>query len=545
MNKVNFDKEFERYDSEPIVDPEFPDFKIRYKKNDKRFFISYNGTHIYHYFSEDGSYDGNRYKHNANGSAVINSCVDDAFYLFGNKLNFDSYPKFKTWMQTHEAELRDYINNYDLISTKSVTKNNVVKYTDEFDRLHRLDGPAYIDGEYQEWWYYGINIPVKSQKDFEETIKINYPNHLKEIKLIESANNVTKIEGYTNPTPFHEAFIQYKEDDNRYSIVTQSGAADPIYYFSNDIKNPQQLLHRLDGPAYKNSVYYIAGRKIYANNNEEFENWKNINSKYLSRLLIQYGIETSFEEKGPNYSEYLDDLNNRHRLEGPAFIDHINKDNNQWYYKNTHIVASSQEEFENHILKYHSNDLISVNQIIRNQSLRNKSGVKMSEKINTKMNFSQMLAQDAQKATMRSGATAGINALKAGLSKAFESQGMDSEGLKSTMKFLDTPMGEGLLRMALGAGMTYIPVPMIQENKYAQALAEELRVSGISKGMDKGMEMLQQFIFPALLEAFKNTPLMNGEATEAVGGPRVAQRVPDEQEIDVELEEPQKLSATA
>lgn len=178
---------------------------------------------------------------------------------------------------------------------------------------------------------------------------------------------------------------------------------------------------------------------------------------------------------------------------------------------------------------------------IANKYKQNKEEKVMSKSNESvKKSFGEMFMQDAANAAVRSGATAGINALKTGLNKAFESQGMNKNQVKSVMMFLNTPLGEGLLRSCLGHGLTYLPIPMVQDNAYAQSLAEELRVSGLSKGMDKGMELVQQFVVPSLLEAFKNTPLM-----QASEGARIAERVTEAEEEEEEVVEPKKKSRAA
>jgi len=161
-----------------------------------------------------------------------------------------------------------------------------------------------------------------------------------------------------------------------------------------------------------------------------------------------------------------------------------------------------------------------------------KKESKMSQ--NTMPTFGDMLKQDAEKSAYRSGANQGIKALKAGLSKYFDSQQMDKASSKAIIDFFESDLGEAAIRALLGYGLTMLPIPGIQQNEYAQKVSEELRVSGLSKGMDKGMEMMQGFIVPALTSAFADTPMFQQMMTSE------KHRLPDDQSVDVDMDEEEK-----
>ena len=165
----------------------------------------------------------------------------------------------------------------------------------------------------------------------------------------------------------------------------------------------------------------------------------------------------------------------------------------------------------------------------KNEKKKEIAGKIMS---NDKLDFTQILAQDASKAAVRSGATLGINGL----------------GAEAIMNFFEGPIGEAMLRASLGYGLMYLPIPMIQENEYAQKLSEELRVSGMAKGMDKGADIVQQFILPSLLESFQGTPLLESflpaketkhRVSEHVAAPKrvASEEIKSESEKDQELDE--------
>lgn len=157
-----------------------------------------------------------------------------------------------------------------------------------------------------------------------------------------------------------------------------------------------------------------------------------------------------------------------------------------------------------------------------------------------KPTLAQIFAKDAEKGAYRTGATQGIKALKLGLTKAFEHEGLSAEKSAAVLEALDTKLGEAFMRLLLGYGLMLVPIEGLQSNKYAQNLSEELRVSGLSEGMNYGAELAQKFLAPALMEAFKNTPMFEKEKV------RLDDSTPSiEAEIAVDVEEAEEPSLKA
>ncbi len=180
------------------------------------------------------------------------------------------------------------------------------------------------------------------------------------------------------------------------------------------------------------------------------------------------------------------------------------------------------------------------NKFISEQKISKKGKMNMRD---DGRSYSDIFVEDAGKAAIRSGATLGINGLKAGIAKALSHQGVTGPGAEAVMKFFEGKLGEALLRGGLGYGLLALPIPLIQENEYAQKLSEELRVSGLSAGMDEGMEMINRFIVPSLLESFRDTPLLESIMGEKPK-PRVAESVTPKrvstvsgEEIPVDMDE--------
>lgn len=235
----------------------------------------------------------------------------------------------------------------------------------------------------------------------------------------------------------------------------------------------------------------------------------------------------------------IDDFNSEIIESFHRFVSNTNnKCNNIWdvAFKDINISGNSQ---------YDVSHLYITKLLNKNQKKKENAGKIMS---NDKLDFTKTLAQDASKAAVRSGATLGVNGLKAGLKKLLANEGIDGLGAEAIMNFFEGPIGEAMLRASLGYGLMYLPIPFIQENEYAQKLSEELRVSGMAKGMDKGAEVVQQFILPSLLESFQGTPLLENflpaketkhRVSEHVATPKrvASEEIKPESEKDQELDE--------
>lgn len=165
-----------------------------------------------------------------------------------------------------------------------------------------------------------------------------------------------------------------------------------------------------------------------------------------------------------------------------------------------------------------------ITKVLKHQAAKGVKGMPKDASTGRELSWTQIIAKDSGKAAIRSGATLGIDGLKAGITKMLESQGMNGPGVQSVMQFFNTDLGDAMLRGGLGYGLLGLPIPAIQENEYAQQISEELRVSGMSGGMDQALAMVKLFIVPALMDAFKDTPIMKG-IEESANKARVAESV--------------------
>lgn len=188
-----------------------------------------------------------------------------------------------------------------------------------------------------------------------------------------------------------------------------------------------------------------------------------------------------------------------------------------------------------------------ITKVLKHQVAKDIKEMPKDMSTGREISWGQTFMKDSGKAAIRSGATLGIDGLKEGISKMLTSQGMNGPGVMAVLEFFNTDIGDAMLRAGLGYSLLGMPIPYIQDNEYAQQISEELRVSGLSGGMDEGVAMVKQFIVPSLLEAFKNTPIMQGieasankaRVAESVAPQRVAAPLPQAtEEMDLEEADP-------
>jgi hypothetical protein len=53
-----------------------------------------------------------------------------------------------------------------------VDEVGIIRYYDSNHRLHREDGPAFIDDDIEFWFYHGRLVECSSQKDFKRLLKL-------------------------------------------------------------------------------------------------------------------------------------------------------------------------------------------------------------------------------------------------------------------------------------------------------------------------------------------------------------------------------------
>lgn len=206
-------------------------------------------------------------------------------------------------------------------------------------------------------------------------------------------------------------------------------------------------------------------------------------------------------------------------------------------YKSTYNLWSVEDD---------SNCETKITKVLKHQVAKGVKGMPTDMNTGREMSWTQIIAKDSGKAAIRSGATLGIDGLKAGVKQMLTSQGMAGPGVTAVMEFFDTKIGDAALRAGLGYTLLGLPIPYIQENEYAQQISEECRVSGLSGGMDQVAAMVKMFIVPALMDAFKNTPIMKGIEESANNKARVAESiapqriapptVPHEEELEIEAD---------
>jgi hypothetical protein len=348
--------------------------------------------------------------------------------------------------------------------------------------LHRIDGPAFSNGVVNHWYYNGNRIIANNQKEFDLKIdEIRARKVIMEISELRVNDRISLYEAHRNKTSYgtitrigKDTFQVNFDNKDEYRAVPQLKAildksfCKNISLVSKDFFPPLcevdaegsirykvgEIHHRSDGPAIEfldgSTFWYFNGKAHRANNLPAIERADG------TKEYVVHGVN--------------------HRTDGPAIISPTGKQ--YWYYQGKCIDCKNLKEFN----------------IAIKMTKQNKS-------------FKDIFVQDATKASIRSGTTLGLNAIKTAFRAVLVSEKTSESNIKHIMDFFDTSIGESILRFALGHGMMHLPIPEIKNNKYAKDISEELRVSGMSKGMDKAIDLLKQFIVPQIMDAYKDTPM--------------------------------------
>lgn len=131
-----------------------------------------------------------------------------------------------------------------------------------------------------------------------------------------------------------------------------------------------------------------------------------------------------------------------------------------------------------------------------------------------------MMKSDAEKMVWRSAATQFSNAMQGAILLAMKSQ-MEESKVAVLQEFLGTDFGNAIIRIFLGYGATY--VPGFNQDPRVKRIAEEFRVSGMTKVSDEVLGTLFTYLMPAFTEAVKNLPPIQ-EAVPAALKPKASRK---------------------
>jgi hypothetical protein len=160
----------------------------------------------------------------------------------------------------------------------------------------------------------------------------------------------------------------------------------------------------------------------------------------------------------------------------------------------------------------------------------------------------EMLKSDMADAGFRVASTQLTSAVKAGIMLMLKDKGMDNDKLTAFKSMLDTDVGDAVISVLLGYGLTYAPGVKDITTIDIDRLAKEFRVNGMATGGNLVVGAAMEYILPAITNTLKNLPALPEKtaAKKRVGtgtGKRVA--TPNAPELDHHEEEIEKKAANA
>jgi len=144
-----------------------------------------------------------------------------------------------------------------------------------------------------------------------------------------------------------------------------------------------------------------------------------------------------------------------------------------------------------------------------------------------------MVKSDAAEAAYRVASTQITSAVKGGLMKAFQAKGGDSGQMEMLKMLLDTPVGDAIVALVLGYGLTY--APGLKDDPRVVRLSSELRTKGMTDAGNMVVGMAMESFLPIITGALSALPEAE---TSAV---RVSR---EEEEEDEDVSPPAKKSAS-
>lgn len=127
--------------------------------------------------------------------------------------------------------------------------------------------------------------------------------------------------------------------------------------------------------------------------------------------------------------------------------------------------------------------------------------------MSNKMDVLDMFKQDGVDAGYRVATKQMTKGVKAGIVKALNSKGgkgMRKREVSNMGAFLDTEVGEALIAIGLGMGLTFAPA--IKDHPKAKRMAQEFRVGGITQAGNIAMDALMKYVVPSVMETLKGLP---------------------------------------
>jgi len=250
---------------------------------------------------------------------------------------------------------------------------------------------------------------------------------------------------------------------------------------------------------------------------------------------------TSYHPNGITFTVAYWEGGVRHRTDGPALVEY-NDDGSlrtEEYFINGEPVPKSffVEKKTVKKVKPSSNKPLSKknNNDILNAFMNNAPGMsftakQMSKKLFTddKQSYLSMTRDDAVDAAYRIAGTQLSKAVKQGIVTLLEKNEEHSKHIESIKTMLDTEIGEALVSMILGMGLSF--TPKLTENERAQRLAKEFRVNGMAVAGNAAFNAALKEVLPMISSAISSLPKAEGVRVSEEKTEFVEETIPEEEE---------------
>ena len=253
------------------------------------------------------------------------------------------------WLDHLKKTKAEFAGAKDSESTKTISPNGTIQWTNSVGQLHRTDGPAYIgtDG-YKAWW---IDHAKYSEEDFNK--------HPDVIAFKKTQSKKSKF------SQFDTTGLEVSADGESYKTNSEAVGSDPTTVWVNKHgekhKNdgPAVIfdgyaawyknggLHRIDGPAvvskHAPDKWYFYSKEYsekdfnkikavikYKKDKEKKDSAKQYTSDGLGIKMVHNEFETWKLVGTPDLADEL------HNPDGPAYIDHKSGDKEWWLHGDLH-----------------------------------------------------------------------------------------------------------------------------------------------------------------------------------------------------------------
>lgn len=143
-----------------------------------------------------------------------------------------------------------------------------------------------------------------------------------------------------------------------------------------------------------------------------------------------------------------------------------------------------------------------------------------------------MLKSDGKDAGLRIAGTQVIKAAKTAILKMLQSKNINNDHINAVSKFLDSELGSAALSATVGMAFNYIPP--FKNDKRAQSLAKEFRVSGIAFAGNLLADSALENLMTMANNLFENLPAPKEKV-------RILVPSQNEEINEIEKEQPKRL----